>query len=138
MTRSLVTLSCRPHLTRTTLAGFILLTCFACAGCASEGDTAASTTTVVRIKSTLEGLVRYDPTVAPPGSLTPVAAHTLATQAVHDAGRGLVLFNDPTFVIDGAYFFSTKDKFKLLLRGVLVDSNSGAVSIVDTELYADP
>ena len=84
-------------------------------------------------KHVLEGLVPIDREEPPLGSIRPEKAYQLAMNACEQARKKLLLWEDPTLALHNAYFFTEKHKTETLLRGVLVDSESGETMLIETD-----
>ena len=71
-------------------------------------------------------------------SITPEQARIAADRCSLNAGLPDTLFNEPSMVIDGNYFFASKHKTRILLRGVLVNGRTGDTALLETNLAVMP
>jgi hypothetical protein len=112
----------------------LLLLAGGCSGTGSSGSDMNSEG-VQATARTLDSLRRFHADDAEMGRVSVSEARKIALDALDPTGRATDIWDEPTFVVDGCYFFTIKDKLRYRLSGVLVHAESGDAAPVLGTLY---
>lgn len=105
-------------------------------GCSGEHTPAAGSPIqdVHATARTIEDLRFYRPDEDVVGKFSPEEAYEIALKLAEAERPGASIWDEPTFIVNGCYFFTEKAKIRPYLSGVLVDADSGDAAIVSSSL----